>query len=49
MIWQNLIMSDFFTALSNYLRDTRKEAGVVQKLMDIPIADAKGVHKALVK
>lgn len=42
-------MSDFFTAVSNYLRDKKKEAGIVQRLMDIPIADAKGVHKVFVK
>ncbi len=42
-------MADFFTALSNYLKDKKKEAGIVQRLMDIPIADAKGVYKALVK
>lgn len=46
---KELFMTDFFTALSDYLNDKKKEAGIVQRLMDIPIADAKGVHKALVK
>jgi hypothetical protein len=39
--------TDFFNALSEYIRKEKKEAGVVQRLMNIPIADAKGVHKIL--
>lgn len=40
--------SKFFNALASFLKDTKKEAGIVQRLMNIPIADAKGVYSALV-
>jgi len=37
----------FFDALSEYIKKEKKEAGIVQRLMNIPIADAKGVYKVL--
>lgn len=40
--------TEFFSALSAYIKKNNKEAGIVQRLMDIPIADAKGVYRALV-
>jgi hypothetical protein len=39
--------TDFFCALSRFIRENNKEAGIVQRVMNIPIADAKGVHRAL--
>lgn len=41
--------TDFFFALSCFIKENDKEAGIVQRLMNIPIADAKGVHRALVE
>ena len=32
---KELFMSDFFTSLSDYLNDKKKEAGIVQRLMDL--------------
>ncbi len=46
-ISEETFMTEFFTALSKYLHEENKEAGIIQRLMNIPIADAKGVHKAL--
>jgi transcriptional regulator with XRE-family HTH domain len=39
--------SKFFVALARYLQETGADAGVVHRLMNIPIADAKGVHNIL--
>jgi len=41
--------TDFFYALSCYIKDNKKEAGIVQRIMNIPMADAKGVHRTLVE
>ncbi len=48
-VCKDVFGSSFFNALEWYLKDKEKEAGVVQRLMNIPIADAKGVYSALVK
>lgn len=42
-----IFKTDFFYALSSYIKENDKEAGIVQRIMNIPIADAKGVHRAL--
>lgn len=39
--------TDFFYALSCYVKENKKEAGIVQRMMNIPFADAKGVHRVL--
>lgn len=39
--------TDFFYALSRFIKDNNKEAGIVQRIMNIPFADAKGVYRAL--
>jgi transcriptional regulator with XRE-family HTH domain len=39
--------TDFFYALSRYIKEKHKEAGIVQRMMNIPIADAKGVYQVL--
>lgn len=38
----------FFDALARYLQETGADARVVHRLMNIPFADAKGVHTLLV-
>ena len=38
----------FFDALTRYLQETGADARVVHRLMNIPFADAKGVHTLLV-
>jgi hypothetical protein len=48
-ICRETFKSKFFVALAKYLQETGADAGVVHRLMNIPIADAKGVHKILVK
>jgi transcriptional regulator with XRE-family HTH domain len=47
-ICQDSFKSKFFVALAGYLQETGADAGVVHRLMNIPIADAKGVYKILV-
>lgn len=39
----------FFDALGKYIQQEHKEAGIIQRTMNIPIADAKGVHKILAR
>lgn len=38
----------FFEALGSYLREKEKGPGMIQRMMDIPLLDAKGVYKVLV-
>lgn len=38
----------FFEALGAYLREKEKGPGMIQRIMDIPLLDAKGVYKVLV-
>jgi transcriptional regulator with XRE-family HTH domain len=44
---KNVFGTPFFDALEEYIRNEKKEAGIVQRLMNIPLADAKGVHRVL--
>lgn len=38
----------FFGALSKYLIESEKDSGFVQRVLNIPVADAKGVYQTLV-
>jgi len=40
--------ASIFPAITEYLHETGADVGIVQRLLNIPIADAKGVHKVLV-
>jgi hypothetical protein len=40
--------SNFFQALSRYIIENKKEAGIIQRLMNIPFADAKGIYTELI-
>lgn len=48
-ICKNEFNTPFFDVLQKYIIKEKKEAGFVQRLLNIPIADAKGVHIALAK
>lgn len=37
----------FFKALSKYLKEHKKEAGLIQSVMDIPLLDAQSIHEEL--
>lgn len=37
----------FFMILKDYLQQTKKGAGIVQSIMDIPLLDAQSIHKEL--
>lgn len=37
----------FFSALKSYLLESKKSAGYIQTILDIPLIDAKGIHAEL--
>lgn len=48
-VCRNTFGTKFFVALARYLQETGADARVVHRLMNIPFADAKGVHTLLAK
>lgn len=43
----DVFQTNFFKSLSVYLKDKDKGPGMIQRIMDIPFLDAKGVYDAL--
>jgi len=44
---QNIFDTPFFETLQKYLIETRKAAGFIQNILDIPLLDAKAIHADL--
>lgn len=47
-ICDSVFNTHFFGALASYLEEKEKGPGMIQRIMDIPFLDAKGVFRALV-